>query len=294
MSFAIESLWAQTFDTFEIIAIEGGSSDATGAILDSLVARSPIPMRVVHGSYSGPDMAMNAGAALASAPYLAFLNDDDAFHVDRLNAFARVINRCSDFAWGFSRVESIDEHGRPIAVSDIPDVAKRRALELTRSPFESVRSMPVVNALVSSGNLVVKTELFKTLDGARDVRFRGWDLALRLLDLSEPFVVERALYLDRTPPAKATRFSRNEDARASARALDHMYREYRDRLMPRHRFGPRVADLGVGDNRPDDERAVHATLWALAKLRSVPLAYNAVRNSARLTRRALAFRLRRR
>jgi glycosyltransferase involved in cell wall biosynthesis len=57
---------------FEVIVVDDGSSDETAAIAE----RSPLAPRLVRESAVGPGPARNAGAALATAPALAFTDAD--------------------------------------------------------------------------------------------------------------------------------------------------------------------------------------------------------------------------
>lgn len=71
---AIDSVEAQDFTDWELIAIDDGSSDGTLAELQ----RCDQPrMRVVSQRNAGVSAARNAGIALARGTYMAFLDSDD-------------------------------------------------------------------------------------------------------------------------------------------------------------------------------------------------------------------------
>lgn len=71
-----ESVLSQTFEDFEWLAIDGGSTDGTLEILEEYADRLDILVsRPDHGIYH----AMNRGAALASGEYLVFMNGGDRF-----------------------------------------------------------------------------------------------------------------------------------------------------------------------------------------------------------------------
>lgn len=74
---ALDSLLAQTFADFELIALDDGSTDATGALLAAYAAREP-RLRVVHGpSNCGVVAQLNQAIDLARGRYIARMDGDD-------------------------------------------------------------------------------------------------------------------------------------------------------------------------------------------------------------------------
>jgi biofilm PGA synthesis N-glycosyltransferase PgaC len=72
----IEHLLQQSYTNYEIIAINDGSTDDTGAILDRL-SQSSTSLRVIHLSENrGKAMALRAGAMLSNSEYLVCIDAD--------------------------------------------------------------------------------------------------------------------------------------------------------------------------------------------------------------------------
>ena len=285
---AVESVWAQTFRAFEIIAVNDGSPDGTAAILDDLATRSPVPMRVIHSINQGAHAALNAGAAVAGAPYLAFLNDDDAYEPDRLDVFSRIASK-ADLGWGFSGIEPISADGGAMRVGDVPDTTRRAAIYWSRGPLEALWALPRSNSVVTSGNLVVATNLFAEAGGFRDLRFvHDWDLALRLLSMRKPYIVQRPLYRYRVHAENA--FSgglSGEGARVAAREAELVFHQHQERQAASR---PSFVSLDIarwvnlGSLDPDGEWTIRMALSAMAKLRRVRPLYAALRKSVRFVR----------
>lgn len=83
---AVRSIWAQTYPNVELLVINDGSPDGTGAVLDRLRMVSPIPMRVVHKDNEGLCRTLNRGLSIVQGDFVAFLASDDLmepFKVER-------------------------------------------------------------------------------------------------------------------------------------------------------------------------------------------------------------------
>lgn len=73
-------------DRFEIIAVDDGSSDGTGAIADRLAAAHPDVVRVVHHPTNmGYGAAVRSGLAAARFPLVGFTDGDRQFRVADLS-----------------------------------------------------------------------------------------------------------------------------------------------------------------------------------------------------------------
>lgn len=80
---ALASVAAQTLADWELVAVDDGSTDGTGARLDAWAA-SDARVRVVHTPPLGIVAALNRGLALARAPLVARMDADDVCAPDRL------------------------------------------------------------------------------------------------------------------------------------------------------------------------------------------------------------------
>ena len=87
----ISSVESQTYGSWEMVAVDDGSTDGTPAILDSLASRIGPRMRVVHQENCGLLLARRSALSLARGEYVAFLDSDDALRNDALEIVAESI-----------------------------------------------------------------------------------------------------------------------------------------------------------------------------------------------------------
>jgi glycosyltransferase involved in cell wall biosynthesis len=110
---AIESVLAQTFQRFEILVINDGSTDvSTRQVLDGLSDRKT---KVVHQYNQGLAQTRNNGAAMGSGKYICFLDADDLIEPTYLEKTLRVlegdesVGSCYSWVRCFGEFESIWE-----------------------------------------------------------------------------------------------------------------------------------------------------------------------------------------
>ena len=74
---AVNSVLTQTYRNLELIAVDDGSTDGTGDILDQCAAQDT-RVRVLHRTNGGVSAARNEGLRAARGEYIGFVDGDDA------------------------------------------------------------------------------------------------------------------------------------------------------------------------------------------------------------------------
>lgn len=113
---AIESALAQTLPNVEIVVVDDGSTDGSGAIADRYAAAYPDRVRVVHQVNQGLPLARNAAIAVARGRYLALLDADDVWLPGHLAACVDVLERDPTVGLVHADAEDIDADGKPLPV----------------------------------------------------------------------------------------------------------------------------------------------------------------------------------
>jgi len=92
---ALDSLYRQTFDDWELVVVDDGSSDGTPSILDA-AARGDRRVRLIRREGGGLVAALNTGLKACQAPLLARMDGDDISHPRRLEMQASYLQAHPD------------------------------------------------------------------------------------------------------------------------------------------------------------------------------------------------------
>jgi glycosyltransferase involved in cell wall biosynthesis len=108
---ALLSVQRQTFEDFEIVVVDDGSSDETCERVGAL-AREDRRIRLLTPGHGGVAKARNAGIAAPGAfEYVAFLDADDLWTPDHLDAAVSIMRRREDVALVYGAFETVDHSG---------------------------------------------------------------------------------------------------------------------------------------------------------------------------------------
>ena len=86
----IASIQKQTCWKFEVILVDDGSTDSSGALCDGYAAAAPDQIRVIHKPNGGLSSARNAGIEAARGEWIVFPGPDDWVEPDYVETFLRL------------------------------------------------------------------------------------------------------------------------------------------------------------------------------------------------------------
>ncbi len=120
---ALESVLAQTYAAAELVVVDDGSPepDALRGIVEAIRVEEGAPRpRVVRRAPSGVSAARNAGVKETTGDLVAFLDDDDRWHPDRLRRHVEAMTARPDVVLSYCAMRTIDADGvelsRPTSV----------------------------------------------------------------------------------------------------------------------------------------------------------------------------------
>lgn len=140
----ISSIRAQTFQDFELIIIDDGSTDGTPALLES-VAREP-RIKVIRQSNRGIPATHNRGLEESRGEFIAFIHQDDLWLPEKLALQVEAFRR-GDPSVGvvYGQAYHIDETGRVIKLRQPPEYPQ---IELLRRFIEEGNFVPIITTLI--------------------------------------------------------------------------------------------------------------------------------------------------
>jgi glycosyltransferase involved in cell wall biosynthesis len=171
---AVESILAQSYQNFEFIIVDDGSTDSSRRIIDDYSRTDP---RIValDGEHEGLAAALNRGLAIANGDLVARMDADDISAPRRLEMQIRAFASRPALAGLGSAVTTIDDNGSRI----------RRRTALT-GPDRVARELLTSNVLNHPSAMIRKSALDRV--GNYRVKFatsQDYDLWLRLLSVGQ-------------------------------------------------------------------------------------------------------------
>ena len=149
---AIESVIGQSYDSFELIVVDDGSMDNSGAIARSFASQ----LRYFYQDNSGQGTALNRGIALSRGCFLSFLDADDLWKEDKLMHQTAAFDNNPDIDMVFGQVEQFFSS------------------ELDESHRKSIRIPANVMRGFFKGSMLIKRDSFFRV-GTFDTRWRLGD-----------------------------------------------------------------------------------------------------------------------
>lgn len=114
---AIESIFNQTYQNFEIIVVDDGSTDNTRQVIDRYMRspvtshQTPVNIRYIYQKNQGPAVARNRGIQEAQGEYIAFLDSDDVWKPQKLEKQIKFLEENRDCAFVYTDAYEFNKYG---------------------------------------------------------------------------------------------------------------------------------------------------------------------------------------
>lgn len=213
ISEAVQSVWRQELEPLEVIVVDDGSNDGTDLVLQELAKKGPL--RYFHQTNGGRSAARNRGIQESEGDWIAFLDADDYWLPDKLQAQFQEIGKEDDFAYCGT-----------LLYNDSGDVlAVRPAV-----PSQTLLNDLLWGTRLSTSTVLVRHSTFAKIGLFDEMLLIGedWDLFLRLAMngngrcIEAPLVVMRASNWD-------DKYTMPQYETALIRSLVRLFQSLKDR-----------------------------------------------------------------
>ena len=89
----IDCIHHQSYKDWELVLVDDGSTDGSGAICDEFVRKSEMKVHVIHQPNKGASVARLKGIECSRGDYLTFVDSDDIIEDDYLERLYKVMNQ---------------------------------------------------------------------------------------------------------------------------------------------------------------------------------------------------------
>lgn len=150
---AIKSILQQTFDDFEFVIIEDGSTDSTLSILKAYAQQDPRIVLVCNEKNLGLQRSLNKGLSVSCGEYIARLDADDVSLGDRLQLQVAFLDAHPEIGLLGSAVEIIDEQKNSVVKNYVP------------LDHESIQATLLINNYFHHSSMMFRRNLVEQLGG---------------------------------------------------------------------------------------------------------------------------------
>ena len=200
---SIETVHAQRFKDYELIIINDGSTDNTGALSKNLIKKYKMKGYVFDIENSGPEAARDYGFAQAKGDIYATLDSDDLWERDYLYEMVEVLKRYPDVGVCFSDFNIVYQNSeQKVLKSETVDFLRLdQAIQRKEDVFiftpDTFFRFSIQGMLLFPSCTVVRKNIYKRSGGYTKNFDRqiscDWDYALRVSRLAPTAYVKKAL-----------------------------------------------------------------------------------------------------
>lgn len=290
---ALDSVLAQTFQDFEVIALDDGSTDGTREYLESFKRDHPhLDMKLVFNERNlGTYGTLNRGLETATGEFVAELNDDDVWAPTKLERQVAHMDECPEVGLVHTSGRFIDQEGNeikdnplgfPWPVTGVVDRSSRpSAGQVRRAHGDPLYELAHYNRIIAS-SVLVRRECFQKV-GAFNTEYFGsgdWEMWFRIAEDYEIGYVNEPLTFYRVHPGSASHNTHKiavDDLKIREWMLPRLFEKHNNRwgqrdfrLLVAHQWACIGSGRVLSGNRQKGRRAF------IESLKAYPLRFKSV------------------
>lgn len=124
----LESLRAQTYRDLEVIIVDDGSKDQTGAIAAQFAEANSARFRYLRQLNAGQAAALNSGWTTSKGRYLGYLSADDLMYPSAVEDLVRALEKGGEVCL-YPDYDLIDLKSRPLRKVEAPEFSAQALIE---------------------------------------------------------------------------------------------------------------------------------------------------------------------
>lgn len=198
---AINSVLGQTFKDFEVVVVDDGSSDDTGKVLTEMYGDR---IRYHFQTNQGLSGALNTGLQLAQGEWVAFLDSDDYWENEKLEAQFKALEKFGSQCGASYTDVGFFNYPEPRTMFELADERDRHheAMGINKEAMRMIVSPGGAGMVVCICAVMARADLVKQAGGFdRNLKFgMDSDFLFRLAKLTDfCYVNQRLVMVDRSP-----------------------------------------------------------------------------------------------
>ncbi|MBE8232626.1 MAG: glycosyltransferase family 2 protein [Endozoicomonadaceae bacterium] len=107
---AISSVLSQTYSNWELIIVDDCSTDDSIGVIKNFISNEPKINLIVNRENSGAGFSRNVAIKFAKGKYIAFLDADDLWYLEKLEKQIKFMQR-NDYAFTYTQYQKFDANG---------------------------------------------------------------------------------------------------------------------------------------------------------------------------------------
>jgi len=177
---AIESVLDQSYEPFELLIVDNGSTDSSYEMALEYAGHNPRMRVLTHAGHEnrGVNASLNLGLREARGAYFGLLPADDLYLPDSLERRVRLLATAPEAGFTYGTAQLIDEKGRPTGRVGGRSPEKMLEFDATGDLLQAL----LFHDFVPGASMLARRDLLTAIGGFDEaVFFNDWYVAMRLL-----------------------------------------------------------------------------------------------------------------